>query len=348
MEHKKLLEQSQLTLNILLCIVLTFFILYTGKTLFVPLAFSLLIAFILFPICQSLEHKGLHKGFAAAVPVVTLFFLLIGAIYLLITQLTELSYEWDNIQQRATETLQGLSLFLFQKLGLSADRQWEMLENLVSNVGNKAFNVVGNIATIVTESFVFLIMIPIFTFLILFYRHKLVNALYPFFPTENLDSYFEILTETIHTYYNFIKGMLIVYLTVGTLNSIGLAIIGVPHFLLFGFSVAILTFIPYIGIMIGSLFPIIVAWTTFNSIWYPIAVIGLFGFVQFLEAYVIFPLAVGKKLKLNTLIVFIVIIIGGMLWGAAGMILFIPMVSILKLVADKSPRLKYLSELLGE
>jgi predicted PurR-regulated permease PerM len=348
MEQKKIQYQSQLILNILLCIALVLYILFVGKTLFVPLSFALLIAFILFPVCQSLEHKGMHKGLAATIPVITLFSLLIGSIYLLITQLTELSYEWANIQQRALETLQGISLFLFQKLGLSADRQWEMLQNLASNVGNKAFNLAGNIATIVTEGFVFLIMIPIFTFLILFYRHKLVNALYPFFPTENRDSYFEILTETIHTYYNFIKGMLIVYLTVGTLNSIGLALIGVPHFLLFGFSVAVLTFIPYIGIMIGSLFPIIVAWTTFNSIWYPIAVIALFAFVQFLEAYVIFPLAVGKKLKLNTLIVFIVIIIGGMLWGPAGMILFIPMVSILKLIADKSPRLKYLSELLGE
>ncbi|MBK8819687.1 MAG: AI-2E family transporter [Saprospiraceae bacterium] len=59
-----------------------------------------------------------------------------------------------------------------------------------------------------------------------------------------------------------------------------------------------------------------------------------------------FPLAVGKRLKINTLVVFIMIISGGMLWGAAGMILFIPMISIVKLVADNTPSLRYLSELL--
>lgn len=142
--------------------------------------------------------------------------------------------------------------------------------------------------------------------------------------------------------------MLLVYLTVGILNSIGLAIIGVPHPVLFGFIASVLTFIPYIGIMTASLLPITVAWVTYNSIWYPVAVIGVFAFVQFLEAYLIFPLAVGKRLKLNTLVVFVVIILGGMLWGAAGMILFIPMVSILKLIADKSPKLHYLSDILGE
>ncbi|MBK8820708.1 MAG: AI-2E family transporter [Saprospiraceae bacterium] len=74
----------------------------------------------------------------------------------------------------------------------------------------------------------------------------------------------------------------------------------------------------------------------------------VFGIVQLLEAYLIFPLAVGKRLKINTLVVFIMIISGGMLWGAAGMILFIPMISIVKLVADNTPSLRYLSELLGD
>ena len=159
---------------------------------------------------------------------------------------------------------------------------------------------------------------------------------------------YKILKETILTYYNFAKGMLLVYLLVGILNSAGLAIIGVPHALLFGFTAAILTFIPYIGIMVGALLPVVVVWVTQNSIWYPIAVLFVFGIVQLLEAYLIFPLAVGKRLKINTLVVFIMIISGGMLWGAAGMILFIPMISIVKLVADNTPSLRYLSELLGD
>lgn len=142
--------------------------------------------------------------------------------------------------------------------------------------------------------------------------------------------------------------MLVVYLIVGLLNSIGLWIIGVPNPFLFGFIASILTFIPYVGIMISSLLPIAVSWITYNSIWYPLAVIAVFSIVQVLEAYIIFPFAVGSRLKINTLVIIIVVIVGGILWGAAGMILFIPFISIVKLIADRTPSLKTLSVLLGD
>jgi predicted PurR-regulated permease PerM len=74
----------------------------------------------------------------------------------------------------------------------------------------------------------------------------------------------------------------------------------------------------------------------------------VFTIVQFLEAYILFPLAVGKRLKINALVIIVVIIAGGIIWGAAGMILFIPFLSILKLIADRSKDLKSLSLLLGD
>jgi predicted PurR-regulated permease PerM len=94
--------------------------------------------------------------------------------------------------------------------------------------------------------------------------------------------------------------------------------------------------------------PISISWITYNSIWYPIGVIAVFTIVQFLEAYILFPLAVGKRLKINALVIIVVIIAGGIIWGAAGMILFIPFLSILKLIADRSKDLKSLSLLLGD
>jgi predicted PurR-regulated permease PerM len=126
------------------------------------------------------------------------------------------------------------------------------------------------------------------------------------------------------------------------------AIIGAPNPILFGFLASVLTFIPYVGIMIASLLPIAAVWVTYDSAWYAIAVIAWFAFVQILEAYLIFPYIVGKNLKINTLVIIIMIILGGMLWGAAGMILFIPLISILKLIADRSPKLQFISALLGE
>jgi predicted PurR-regulated permease PerM len=183
--------------------------------------------------------------------------------------------------------------------------------------------------------------------LILYHRGALVHVLYAIFSSHKKETIHEILVETIHAYYNFIKGMLLVYLIVGILNSIGLTIIGIPHPFLFGFIASILTFIPYVGIIISSLLPITVSWITFNSIWYPLGVILVFSIVQIMEAYIIFPFAVGGRLKINTLVIIVMIIAGGIIWGAAGMIVFIPFISIVKLIADRTEGLKTLSMLLS-
>ena len=335
-------------LEILQFIVLAFLILYFGKTLFIPLSFSLLIGFILYPICKWMETKGLNKGIAIVISILGVTLLVGAVLYLLFAQFSEFLHEWQSLRTKLIETVNQLSLFISERFDISLEKQTEFINNTVNNSGSEAFSIVRNTAYSLSESAFFLIMIPVFSALILFHRQMLSNALYELFPPERKNTIHEILIETIHEYYNFIKGMLIVYLIVGLLNSIGLWIIGVPNPFLFGFIASILTFIPYVGIMISSLLPIAVSWITYNSIWYPLAVIAVFSIVQVLEAYIIFPFAVGSRLKINTLVIIIVVIVGGIVWGAAGMILFIPFISIIKLIADRTPSLKTLSVLLGD
>ena len=335
-------------LEILQFIVLVALILYFGKTLFIPLSFSLLISFILYPICKWMETKGLNKGIAIVLSILGVILLVGSIIYLLFVQFSEFLQEWQSLRTKLTETIRQLSLFISERFNISLEKQTEFINNTLNNSGSQAFSIVRNTAYSLSESVFFLLMIPVFSVLILFHRQMLSNALYELFPPERKKTIHEILIETIHAYYNFIKGMLLVYLIVGLLNSIGLLIIGVPHPFLFGFIASILTFIPYVGIMISSLLPIAVSWITYNSIWYPLAVVAVFSVVQALEAYIIFPFAVGSRLKINTLVIIIVVIVGGILWGAAGMILFIPFISIIKLIADRTPSLKTLSVLLGD
>jgi predicted PurR-regulated permease PerM len=335
-------------LEILQFTVLASLILYFGKTLFIPLSFSLLIGFILYPVCKWMETKGINKGIAIVICILGVTLLVGGIIYLLVAQFSEFLQEWQSLRLKLAETVNQLSLFISERFDISLEKQNDFINNTLNNSGSQALSIVRNTAYSLSESAFFLIMIPVFSALILFHRQMLSNALYELFPPERKNTIHEILVETIHEYYNFIKGMLVVYLIVGLLNSIGLWIIGVPNPFLFGFIASILTFIPYVGIMISSLLPIAVSWITYNSIWYPLAVIAVFSIVQVLEAYIIFPFAVGSRLKINTLVIIIVVIVGGILWGAAGMILFIPFISIVKLIADRTPSLKTLSVLLGD
>lgn len=335
------LEMLQLT-------VLVSILLYFGRPLFIPLSLSMLISFILYPICKWLEQKGLHKVIAIFIPIFGLM-LFFGAIfYLLVSQMIQFSNEWGLFKIKILETVNQLSLFIVERFDYSSEKQADFVKNIINNSGSQAFSAVQTTMYTLSESVFYLIIIPVYSVLILNYRKLLVQVLYRIFPLEKKETIREILIETIQAYYNFIKGMLVVYLIVGFLNSIGLAILGIPHPFLFGFIASILTFIPYIGIMISALLPITISWITFNSIWYPVGVILVFSIVQILEAYIIFPFAVGSRLKINTLAIILAVIIGGLIWGAVGMIVFIPFLSIIKLIADRTKSLKTLSILLGE
>ena len=334
-------------LEILQYVILISVVLYFGKTLFIPLSFSLLISFILYPICKWMEKKGVNQSLSIFISLFTVMLLGAAIVYLLFSQMVEFSNEWQPFKAKLFETVNELSGFLAERFGISTEKQLDFLKNSINNSGSQALTFFKNSIYSLSETVFFLIIIPVFTALILYYRQLLAAVLYQIFPPDRKKIIHEILIETIHAYYNFIKGMLLVYLIVGILNSIGLAIIGIPNPFLFGFIASILTFIPYIGIMISALLPIAISWISFNSIWYPISVIAVFSVVQLLEAYIIFPFAVGGRLKINTLVIIIMILFGGILWGAAGMILFIPFISIVKLIADRTKSLKTLSLLLG-
>jgi predicted PurR-regulated permease PerM len=87
---------------------------------------------------------------------------------------------------------------------------------------------------------------------------------------------------------------------------------------------------------------------TKDSIWYAVGVAGAFTVVQFLEGNFITPNIVGSKVSVNPLAAIIALILGGMLWGPAGMILSIPFTAILKVILDNIEPLEPFGFLLGE
>jgi predicted PurR-regulated permease PerM len=266
---------------------------------------------------------------------------------LLVQQLTLFLKEWPALQERLLVVIVSVSQSITGIFGVSEANQAKLMTRLTDELAGGTLSVIRDAITFSAWTAVALVLIPVYTVLILFYRHHWVKVLYRVFPAERSENTKEILTLTIQAYFNFIKGMGIVYLVVGILNSAGLLLLGVPHPVLFGFIASVLTFVPYVGIIIGSLLPIAMAWTTYDSVWYPIGVVAIFTFVQYLEANVIFPVAVSNRLKVNTLVVLLAIFTGGVLWGVSGMILFVPFVGIAKLIADHNHRLKTLSMMLG-
>lgn len=329
-------------------ILFTSVILYFGSSLFVPLSFALLISCILYPVCTWLEKHKLSRMGAIIVSIGILTILFSAIVYLLVTQVISFFQEWPGLKSKLTDAAQEISVWLSNNFNIEREKQLQWLDKMINDSGASAMSIISRTLSASAVGAVYFILIPIYAVLILYYRHKWMEVLYRLFPAEGRERIREIVKLSIQSYYNFIKGMAVVYLIVGILNSTGLFLLGIPHAILFGFIASILTFIPYVGILVASLLPISMAWITYNSIWYPLGVVAIFGFVQYLEANLIFPLAVSSRLKINALVTIVSIFAGAIIWGVSGMILFIPFLGILKLVADRTPSLKTLSIILGD
>jgi len=334
-------------LSVLQYIVFGSIILFFGREVFIPISFALLISFILYPVCAWLERRGMGRLLAISISISLMIVAGLLIVALLIHQFISFLNEWPSLQEKLAKSLQEISKLLINVFGISQERQQDWISKLASQSGSDLLSLVSNAVSASVSSTVLFVLVPVYSVLVLYYREQWMKIIQRIFPRVNRKSLREIISLTVTAYYNFIKGMAIVYLVVGILNSIGLLLLGIPHAILFGFIAAVLTFIPYFGIMVGSLLPITVAWVTYNSIWYPIGIIAIFAVVQYLEANVIFPLAVSNRLNVNTFVMLVAIFVGGVLWGLAGMILFVPFVGIAKLIADHNPKWKTVSMILG-
>lgn len=333
--------------NLLLVTLLLAMLLYLGRQLFIPISYALLISFVLYPMCKWMERKGFSKSMAilTGVSLIVIFFLLM--LLILFWQFRVFLDEWPRLRVQLLSLEVDLNRALTDRLGFPEGQISRWSSGFFEGTGGSLLALGQSVGSFFM-GLVMIFIIPVFSFLILLYRGRLVTVLYGLFPEAKRNRIAEVVRLAIHTYYSFIKGMIVVYAVVGVLNSIGLLALGIPHAILFGFLTAIMTFIPYVGILVAALLPISFAWLTYNSIWYPLGVIAVFSFVQYLEANIIFPWAVSHRLQLNTLITLVAIIAGGILWGASGMILFVPFAAILKLVADRMEGWELLSTLLGD
>jgi predicted PurR-regulated permease PerM len=145
----------------------------------------------------------------------------------------------------------------------------------------------------------------------------------------------------------YITGIIIVIFILSILNSILLLIIGVDHAIFFGVFAAMLNVVPFIGPIFGSILPIIYSLLTMDSLIYPLMILLGFYIIQLFESNLFTPVIVGSKVSMNALLTLLLLFIGAQIWGLVGMILFIPMGAILKVVFDEIDSLKPYGFLLG-
>ena len=334
---------SQITMGLLSL----FFILYVGKDILVPIMFSTIIAILLNPLVNFLCKAKFNRVIAILLAVVTSLILITALVFFIVSQATLLSDTLPQFKEKFLSLFNEIINWVSANFNISKSKIEEWISNTKSEGMNNSTSIIGVAITTFSSMLVSLVLIPVYIFMILFYKPLLLEFISQLFKHGKLEVVSEVLTETKSLIQNYLVGLLLEAAIVATLNSVGLLILGIQYAILLGVIGAILNMIPYIGGIIAISLPMLMAVATkspVDALWVFIAYI----IVQFIDNNFIVPKIVASKVKINALISIIVVLVGGALWGVAGMFLAIPITAIIKVIFDRIQPLKPFGFLLGD
>lgn len=324
-----------------------FYILYIGQSIIIPFLLATIIGILLNPMVNFLTAKGLNRIIAILLGILAGTIVIGGVLFFIGSQLVMFSDSFPEFKEKFDGFAQDAINWISQTFNLSKPKIQELIENAKKEgfkngamVVTKTLGAMGNVFTLA-------VLLPVYIFLILFYKPLLLEFIAMLFQDVKKNLVEEVLYETKTLIQSYLIGLLIETVIVAALISVGLLILGIEYAILMGIIAAIMNLIPYIGNLIAMVFPITMALTTKEPS-YAIWVIVLFSVVQFVDNNLIVPKIVASKVKVNALISIIVVLIGGALWGVAGMFLSIPLVAILKVIFDRIEELKPFGFLIGD
>ncbi len=312
-------------------------LLYFAGHIFFPIFFAAFVALGLSSIANRLDKFGLNRFVSAFLITLFLSLIFVAVILFLTIEGYQITSELNSMSGSKTMDMMGsLIENLRYKLGLSGPAMQEPINSISESILSSSGKIIRSLFSGVQSTVVFFSLVPIYIFFMLSYRTVFSKFLNRALKADNLADGQKVVEELIEMLRRYVNGLFIVIVIVAILNSVGLYFIGIGHPIFFGTATAILMVIPYIGVLIGSIVPAAIAFITLGSIWYPVAVLSLYTFVQFLEANYITPAIVGTSINLNPLAIIIGMVILGALGGVLAMIIAVPIIATIRILLNHS------------
>ncbi len=333
---------------VLAFIVLLFLILDELSFYLVPAAFGALLAMLLLPLNRRLERNGCNRIIAISISLILVLaaFFLLG--WLFTSQIMNFANDLPAIHDELRTRYSEIQQFIASEFGVSVEKQVKFM----SDESDALIKGAGALGTIFIFSagvmFAGFALIIVHIFLFLLYRVRIKKFFLLVLPDTGQAKAENIIEEIATVTRKYLTGVVTVMAILSVLNSIGLFALGIPNAIFFGILAAVLNVVPYVGVWIGSALPIFMAIISKDGMFYPVGVIGVFIVTQFIDNHFLTPRITGSQVQLNALAAIGIIILGNMVWGIGGMILFVPMAGMLKIVFDNIEPLKPFGYLIGD
>lgn len=174
-----------------------------------------------------------------------------------------------------------------------------------------------------------LILIPVVAFYLLVDWYKLLDHMHALMPRKYEPMLIKLFRECDEVLSSFLRGQLLVMLALSIVYVVGLWLVGLEFALLIGLLAGLVSFVPYLGFIVGILAAGIAAFMQFHDVLHLVLVLGVFGVGQVLETIWLTPSLVGDKIGLHPVAVMFAVMAGGQLFGFIGVLLALPAAAVL-------------------
>jgi len=331
---------------ILIILWLLFYGIYIGQDILLPLGFSFLIAVLLHPLEKLFERIKIPRVIAILVSLIIASAVLFGLFTLLTHQVGLFMKDLPAIKKNISNFFEDAQQWVSDTFNFSKQQQNKAIQNAKNMDNVKA--VAGSTLGALTGSLATIALVPIYTFLFMYYRRHLVMFIIKVFDKKHADIVAKIVSKIRSVVQSYVSGLLMETGCVAVLNSLGLLLIGAPYAILLGIIGAVLNLIPYIGGLIAVALTAIVTLSNTGDIYITLGSFIVYLIVQFIDNNFLVPRIIGSSVQLNALVSILAVLIGGSLCGVGGMFLSLPFVAICKVIFDHVEALQPWGSLLGD
>ncbi|MFP8489828.1 AI-2E family transporter [Gracilimonas sp. Q87] len=327
--------------------VLTVYIMIEAQFILLPLVWAAFIALLILPLTEKLEQIKFPRWLSIITVLTIVTATLSVILYLLSIQVAGLLGDIPAVTDTVDAWITDLQHFLEVQVGISHELLTRQANNSVSQIINTGLTELRNSLFSVFRLLTVISVIPLYIFFLLYYRDAFYQGSLQLFINYH-DQTRSLFNKIIKVAQQYLRGLMLVTLIVGILFYIVLTVLNIKYAFFFAILLAVFNLIPYIGVFISSLLVVLYSITTTDSMFYPIAILISLWLIQLLENNLITPYVVGSQVRINPLVALIAVFMGASIWDVSGMILFIPLVGVLKVVFDEFEGLKSYGIFLGK
>ncbi|MFC3193657.1 AI-2E family transporter [Marinicella sediminis] len=323
---------------VLALVILSGYLVYLLSPILTPFAVGALFAYLFDPLADKLEEWKLNRTLSVTVVFFVISLLVFAVLLLLIPALErQISSFIRNLPLYFEWLRENLSPWLERTFGIERDLfDINELTQLLKGHWEQAGGIAQSLLSGVTKSGLVIVnwlmnflLIPVVTFYLLRDWDIITSRVSELIPRPYYRTVSTIAADANSVLSAFLRGQLSVMLALGTIYTIGLWVVGIELSLLIGMGAGLISFVPYLGTIVGLIAGVIAALVQFGDINHIFYVLIVFGIGQLLEGFVLTPLLVGDRIGLHPVAVIFAVLAGGQLFGFVGVLLGLPLAAVI-------------------